>query len=105
MVIMTDTRTPTDKRIDDLRVDVNHGFGRTDKRFDDLRTDTRAGFDRVDKRVDDVVLEMRAGFARVDADAREVRAAIGSMQKLMIVFFASTLGSVIAAAVAVMLHS
>ena len=99
METMTEARTQTDKRIDDLRSDTAAGFERTDKRIDDLRSDIRAGFERLET-------EMRAGFGRVDADIREIRAAIGSMQRLMIVFFGSTLGTIVAGvAVAVLVHS
>ena len=48
-----------------------------------------------DKRVDDLRSEMHQGFGRLDADFREVRSDIGSLQRLMIGFFATTLGSII----------
>jgi hypothetical protein len=77
----TMTETTTDKRVDDLRSEMHQGFARTDKRVDDLRS------------------EMHQGFHRLDGDIREVRSDIGSMQKLMIGFFATTLGSIIAGVV------
>jgi hypothetical protein len=49
-----------------------------------------------DRRIDDLRSEMHQGFERVDSDVRELRSAISSLQRLMIAFFATTLGSVLA---------
>jgi tetrahydromethanopterin S-methyltransferase subunit G len=70
--------TTLDKRVDELSKRVDRGFEQTDQRIDDLRS------------------EMYQGFNRVDGDIREIRSDIGSLQKLMIGFFATTLGSIIA---------
>jgi hypothetical protein len=67
----------------------------TDNRIDDLRSEMHRGFDQVGGR-----------FDRVAADIREVRLAIGSFQRLMVGFFATTLGSIIAGVVVLLLsHS
>jgi hypothetical protein len=72
------TESSTDKRVDDLRSEMHDGFARTDQRIDDMRS------------------EMHQGFNRVDGDIREIRSDIGSLQRLMVRFFAATLGSIIA---------
>ncbi|MBS1891720.1 MAG: hypothetical protein JST59_10530 [Actinobacteria bacterium] len=82
----------TDKRIDDLREDMREGFVRSDKRVDDLRSEMHRGFAQVDQR-----------FDRVEADIRELRSEVrtgfDSLQRLMIEFFAGTLGSIVAGVV------
>jgi hypothetical protein len=56
-----------------------------------------------DKRIDDLRSETHRGFTRVEADIRELRsdtkAGFDSVQRLMIGFFATTLGSIIAGVV------
>jgi hypothetical protein len=56
-----------------------------------------------DKRIDDLRSETHRGFTRVEADIRELRsdtkAGFDSLQKLMIGFFATTLGSITAGVV------
>jgi hypothetical protein len=64
---------------------------------------TEKRVDELSKRVDDLRSDMREGFQRVDADVREVRSAIGSLQRLMVGFFATTLGSIIGGFVLVVL--
>lgn len=58
-----------------------------------------------DKRIDDLRAEVHQGFIRLDAEAREVRLGIGSLQRLMIGFFATTLGSIVAGIVVTVLMS
>jgi len=56
-----------------------------------------------DKRVDDLRSEMHRGFNRIETDVRELRsdtkAGFDSLQRLMVGFFAGTLGSIIAGVV------
>jgi hypothetical protein len=77
----TMTETGTEKRLDDLRIEMHRSFDQVDQRFDrveadvrELRSDTKAGFGAMDARFD-------------------------SLQRMMIGFFATTLGSVIAGVV------
>jgi hypothetical protein len=67
----------------------------TEKRVDELSKRV----DELSNRVDDLKSEMREGFRRLDADARGLRASIGSFQRLMVGFFATTLGSIVAGVV------
>lgn len=82
----------TDERLDELTLRVEHGFERVDERFE--RIDER--FERVDERLDRV----DERFERVEADIRELRvemnARFDSMQRTMIIGFASIVASVIA---------
>jgi hypothetical protein len=90
MVVMTDSTSPTDKRIDDLRSETRHGFHDTGTRVDDLRSEMRQGFQQVDGR-----------FERVETDVREIRSDIGSLKRMMIGFFATTLGSIVAGVIVI----
>jgi hypothetical protein len=78
----TMTESGTDKRVDDLRSEMHAGFQQTDKRLDDLRSEMDRGFDRVETDVRQVRSDMKAGF--------------DSLDRLMIRFFAGTLGSIVA---------
>ena len=57
----------------------------TEKRIDDLRSEMHLGFARVDSR-----------FDRAEGDIRELRSSIASFQRMMIGFFATTLGAIVA---------
>jgi hypothetical protein len=92
----TMTEITIDKRVDELSKRVDRGFEQTDIRFADLRSEMHQGFARTDKRIDDLRTEMHQGFNRSDADFREIRSGIASLQRLMVGFFATTLGSIIA---------
>jgi uncharacterized coiled-coil DUF342 family protein len=85
-----------DHRFDDLRDEMRHGFAQAAARTDDLRTEMYRGFEQVDRRFEQV--DQR--FNRVEMDIRELRvdtkAGFESLQKLMIRFFAGTLGSIFA---------
>jgi hypothetical protein len=102
----------TDKRVDDLRVEMHEGFARSDKRIDDLRSEMHRGFDGVDQRFDRVETDIRelradtkAGFAAVTDRFDSVNARLDSMLKLMIGFFATAVGSVLATVAArIVLH-
>jgi hypothetical protein len=99
MVIMTEARTETDKRIDDLRSD-------TRDRFDRVETSMRDGFARVDVDIRELRADNQLLRTQMDAKFEVVEGSLTDIRKLMIVFFASTLGSIVAAAVvAVLLHS
>jgi hypothetical protein len=73
----TMTETGTEKRLDDLRDEMHHGFARVDRSFE-----------------------------RVDADLRELRVAIASLHRAMFVFTGTTVGSILAGIVVIVLtHS
>jgi hypothetical protein len=74
----TMTEVTTDKRIDDLRSEMHRGFDQVDQRFDRVETDVR---------------ELRS----------EVKSGFDSLQRLMIGFFATTVGSIIAGVVLLLL--
>jgi hypothetical protein len=94
------------------RVDAQmvRGFERADAQVTELRGEMHRGFERADA-------QTARGFARADADGRELRSEIRelrsdmkvgfeSMHKLMIRFFAGTIGTVIAGViVTVLTHS
>lgn len=112
MVIMT--APGTDSAIDELSKRVDFGFEQTNERLgrveDDvreLRADMNKGFDKVDARfekfedkVDARFEKVDARFGRVDDEFKSVRAEMKAgfdgMNRLMIRFFAGTLGTVIA---------
>ena len=110
----TMTETDTEKRVDELSKRVDVGFEEMSKRVD-------VGFDQMSKRMDlgfvvlakgteDLGSEMRESLARGDADVRELRsdtkAGFDSLHRLMIRFFAGTVGSIIAGVVVLLLsHS
>lgn len=78
----------TDKRIDDLRAEMHRGFAQVDQRFDRVEGDIR------ELRIENRVLrsEMNQGF-------ESTQASFGDLQRLMIRFFAGTLGSIVAGVV------
>jgi hypothetical protein len=97
---------PPYKRVDDLRSETRQGFAKTDQRLDDLRSEMHRGFGQVDTRFDRVeadVRELRTDHKTLRADMNNgfesVQATLADMHKLMIRFFAGTLGSIIAGVV------
>jgi hypothetical protein len=78
----------TDKRMDDLRAEMHRGFAQVDQRFDRVEADIR------ELRIENRVLrsEMSQGF-------ESTQASFGDLQRLMIRFFAGTLGSIVAGVV------
>lgn len=114
----TMTGSDTDKRLDDLRAEMHRGFDRveTDCReiraeSREIRSDMKAGFNGIGEEIgasrsasktecQNLRFDMKAGFDRVDADYRELRAEMkagfDSVHKMMIRFFAGTLGSIVA---------
>jgi hypothetical protein len=71
----------TDKRIDDLRAEMHRGFDRVEADFRELRVENRV-----------LRSEMNQGF-------ESTQASFGDLQRLMIRFFAGTLGSIVAGVV------
>jgi hypothetical protein len=69
--------TWTDSRLDDLKSSV-------DSRLDDLKSSVDARLDDLNGRVDDLSQRMEAGFARVDGDIRELRGAIGALNRTIL---------------------
>ncbi|MGN6587355.1 MAG: hypothetical protein ACTHKT_07785 [Solirubrobacterales bacterium] len=69
----------TDKRLDDLKENVNERFDQVDQRFD-----------RIEKDIREMRVEMKAGFA-------EVNARIDSMQRTMVVCFSGMTASIVGA--------
>ncbi|HKZ12577.1 MAG TPA: hypothetical protein VJL81_01900 [Solirubrobacterales bacterium] len=114
MVIMTEPGT--EQRLDELSKRFDFGFSQTNERLgrveDDVRelwADMNKGFDKVDAQFgkgDDefksVRAEMKAGFDGMQKQ-------FTSMQKQMTLFFAGTLGTVVAGVmvtvITVLLHS
>ena len=110
----TMTETGTEKRVDELSKRVDFGFDVMSKRMD-------FGFEQTSKRMDlgfallakgaeDLRSEMRVNHARIEADVRELRsdtkAGFDSLNRLMIRFFAGTVGSIVAGVVVLLLsHS
>jgi hypothetical protein len=119
MVIMADPTT--DKRIDELSKRLDFGFEQTNERLGrveddlrDLRSEMNVRFDKVDAKFDKVDArfgkvddefkavrsETKAGFDGVADEfttvRAEMKAGFDGMQRLMIRFFAGTLGTVIA---------
>ena len=88
--------TATEKRLEDLAKGTERGFSQVDHRFGRVEADIRemrteiSGL-RSDMKAGDDTLrtEMHAGFV-------ELRGGIDGLRKLMIVFFASTLGTIVA---------
>jgi hypothetical protein len=83
----TMTETGTEKRVDELSKRVDFGFEQVDKRMDE-------GFERADR-----------NFERVDADLRELRVAITSLHRAMFVFTGTTVGSILAGIVVIVITS
>jgi hypothetical protein len=120
----TMTETGTEKRVDELskRVDVgfeemskrvDFGFAQVDRRFEQIdrrfeQVDRR--FEQIDQRFDRFEASVDRRFDRVEDDARELRSEMksgfDSLHRLMIRFFAGTVGSIIAGVVVLLLsHS
>jgi hypothetical protein len=83
----TMTETGTEKRVDELSKRVDFGFEQLDKRMEE-------GFERADR-----------NFERVDADLRELRVAITSLHRAMFVFTGTTVGSILAGIVVIVITS
>jgi hypothetical protein len=99
----TMTESSTDKRVDDLRGEAHRGFEQVDRRFE-----------QVDRRIAEFHAEVDRRFDRVEGDIRELRAdnrslraemnegftatqaSLVSIHRLLLGFFATTLGSIIA---------
>lgn len=100
----TMTEQGTEKRVDELSKRVDFGFEQVDKRFEQV--DKR--FEQIDKRFDRFERDVDRRFDRVEGEVRELRAdmkdGFDSLHRLMIQFFAGTVGS-IAAGVVVLLVS
>jgi hypothetical protein len=96
----TMTGSDTDKRLDDLRSETHRGFDRVENDCREIRAEVKTGFDGVDAEFNAVRAEMKDGFDRADAEFRavraEVKAGFDSVHKMMIRFFAGTLGSIVA---------
>lgn len=75
----------TDERLDDLKENVNQRFDQVDKRFD-----------QVDQRFSRIEAEMKTGFAQVDRR-------IDSLQRTMVVCFATLSASIWAAIIGAVL--
>jgi hypothetical protein len=88
----TMTVPSTEKRLDDLRAEIHQGFNRVDADIRELRVEGR-----------ELRSEMKAGFEKVDGEFKSVRAemkaSFDESQRLMLGFFATTLGAIIAAAI------
>lgn len=114
------TETTTEKRLEDLAKSTDRGFDRVDG---DIR-EVRAGIDglrtEMNYRFAEVRAEMKEGFAavdnkfaavdtkfgRVDTRFEAMQDSLDEIRKLMIRFFAGTLGSIVAAVIAMILaHS
>jgi hypothetical protein len=90
----TMAETTTDKRLDDLRLEMHRGFDGVDQRFGRVEADVR-----------ELRAEVKAGFDAVNGRFDAVNARLESMLKLMIGFFATTVGGVFAAVAAkILLH-
>lgn len=91
------TEQGTEKRVDELSKRVDFGFEQVDKRLE-----------QIDKRFDRFERDVDRRFDRVEGEVRELRAEMkdgfDSLHRLMIQFFAGTVGS-IAAGVVVLLVS
>jgi hypothetical protein len=91
----TMTETGTEKRLDDLARSTDRGFDRVDAGVGDLRAEIQG-----------LRSEMNSRFSTVDTKLEAVDARFDSLQRLMIVFFSTTLGSIIAGVVVMVLtHS
>jgi hypothetical protein len=109
----TMTETGTEKRVDELSKRVDHGFEQVDKRIEQVEKRMDHGFDQVDRRFEQVEKRMDRGFEQVDrnferadADLRELRVAITSLHRAMFVFTGTTVGSILAGIVVIVLtHS
>lgn len=107
----------SDKRVDDVLSAMQQGYARSDQRVDDLRSEMHVSFAQVDQRFDRVEAdirelrsevrtgnsilraEMKAGDDGLKEGIAAIDARFGSLQRLMIRFFAGTLGSIIAGVV------
>jgi len=95
----------TDKRVDDLRAEMHRGFDQMETDTRELRADTKAGFAAMNARFDSVEGRFDSRFDSMNDRFDSMNARFDSMQKLMIGFFATTVGSVIAAVAAkILLH-
>lgn len=97
MVAMTEPGT--EKRLDDLREETHRG-----------REETHRGFERSDVQLGRVMGRLEADTRELRSEIRELRSdmkvGFESMHKLMIRFFAGTIGTVIAGVVVTLLsHS
>jgi hypothetical protein len=75
----------------------------TDERLDDLAGRMDKGFERVDADIRELRSEMKSGFSTVNSGFNVVNSRIDSMQRTMIIGFASIAGSVIASAIGAVL--
>src|ERR1700761_2443934 len=117
----TMTETGTEKRVDELSKRVDSGFQEMSKRvdfgFQEMSKRVDFGFAQVSERfvrveadIRELRSEMHRGLSKVDTEIRELRsdtkAGFDSLHRLMIKFFAGTVGSIIAGVVVLLLsHS
>ena len=71
----------------------------TDKRIDDLRSEMHRGFDRVEADIGELRIESRALRGEMNKGFESTQAGFADLQRLMIRFFAGTLGSIVAGVV------
>lgn len=71
----------------------------TDKRTDDLRAEMHRGFDRVEADTRELRIENRLLRSEMNQGFESTQASFGDLQRLMIRFFAGTLGSIVAGVV------
>jgi outer membrane murein-binding lipoprotein Lpp len=124
----TMTGTTTERRIDELRADMQQGFAQVDHRFDRvegdirelrrgqdaLRADVKAGDDALRAEVkagddalrteirtlgEDLRAEIKEGDGALWTEMRSLRESIEVLRTLMIRFFAGTLGSIFVAVI------
>jgi hypothetical protein len=87
----TMTETGTEKRVDELSKRVDRGFEQVDRAFEQV--DRR--FEQVDR-----------NFERIDADLREIRVAMGALNRTVLASAFATVGSIIAGIVVfALMHS
>jgi|GEM_PF-3692928 len=101
MDTMTEPLSTTDKRVDDLRSETHRGFNLLDADIREVRSDLR----EVRSEVREIRSEVREVRSEVRSEIGEVRSDISSLQRLMIGFFATTLGSIVAGTVVTVLMS
>lgn len=108
--MQTMTETGTEKRVDELSKRVDFGFDQLSKRMDFASEQVDRRFEQIDQRFDRFEASVDRRFDRVEDDARELRSEMksgfDSLHRLMIRFFAGTVGSIIAGVVVLLLsHS
>jgi hypothetical protein len=94
----------SDKRIDDLRVEMHGGFARTDQRIDDLRDEMREGFRKSDGDIRELRGDLRELRTEVTSGFAAVDAKFDSLNKTILYLLGGSLSVVTGGLIAAVFH-